>query len=87
MDIVDPRIDPRLVPPGSKAVVFAEHQPEYQDLPSVRTPYGHVITRWAPSLDERRRIAEGEDLYLTIWSHGAINPVVLTVGPCDWTQP
>lgn len=38
MEIVDPRIDPALVPEGSKAVVIAEHQDEYRDLPSIRTP-------------------------------------------------
>jgi hypothetical protein len=86
MEIVDPRIDPRLVPPGSRAVVIAEHQEEYRDLPSVRTPDGQVITRWALSDDERRRVLQGEDVYLTILSHGAINPVFVTIGPVDWRR-
>lgn len=86
MDIVDPRIDPRLVPPGSKAFVIAEHQAEYRDLPSVRTPDGQVITRWRFTDEERRRVLAGEDLFITILSHGAINPLFATVGPVDWTK-
>jgi hypothetical protein len=86
MDIVDPRVDPRLVPAGSKAIVIAEHQEEYRDLPSVRTPGGQVITRWALTDAERRAIVEGEDIYVTIFSHGAINPLFVTVGPVNWTE-
>lgn len=71
MEIVDPRIDPRLVPDGSRAVVIAEHQAEYRDLPSVRTPNGYVITRWSLSDEERRAILEGQDVFVTI-------------GPVNW---
>lgn len=86
MEIVDPRVDPKLVPEGSKAVVIAEHQTEYRDLPSVRTPNGYVITRWSLTEDERRRVLEGEDLYVTLLSHGSINPLFCTIGPVDWTR-
>lgn len=86
MEIVDPRIDPRLVPAGSKAIVIAEHQEEYRALPSIRTPDGMVITRWEFSDAERRAILLGEDLYVTILSAGAINPLFCTVGPVDWTR-
>ena len=86
MEVVDPRVDPRLVPAGSVAIVIAEHQDEYQDLPSVRTPDGQVITRWSPSDAERRAILLGEDLYVTILAKGAINPLFVTVGPVDWTR-
>lgn len=83
---MDPRVHPSLVPEGSRPIVIAEHQPEYADLPSIRTPDGQVITRWALSYDERRRVLSGEDIYLTILSHGPIQPVILTVGPIDWTK-
>jgi hypothetical protein len=85
MEIVDPRIDPRLVPLGSRAVVIAEKQEEYQDLPSIRTPNGQVITRWSPSPEERRAIMAGEDIYLTILAVGQVQPVRMTIGPYDWT--
>ena len=86
MDIVDPRIDPRLVPPGSRAVVIAEHQEQFRDLPSVRTPDHQVITRWHLTDEERRRVFEGEDVYITILSAGAINPLFATIGPVYWTH-
>lgn len=86
MEIVDPRIPPILVPEGSKAVVIAERQDEYRDLPSVRTPDGQVITRWTLTEDERRAIFMGEDVYVTILSHGSINPLFVTIGPVDWTK-
>lgn len=86
MDISDPRIDPRLVPEGSRAVLIAENQPEYMSLPSVRTPNGYVITRWTPSVVEREALARGEDIYVTLLSTGAINPLFVSVGPVDWKQ-
>ncbi len=84
MEIVDPRVHPALVPDGSRAVVIAEHQDEYRDLPSIRTPNGYVITRWALSNEERAAIVRGEDIFITLLSHGAINPLFATVGPVNW---
>ena len=94
MEIVDPRIDPALVPDGSRAVVIAEHQDEYRDLPSVRTPAlvrdgrvvtpPQVITRWTLSDDERTAVLRGADVFVTILSDGAINPLFVTIGPVNW---
>jgi dihydrofolate reductase len=86
MEICDPRVDPALVPEGSRAVVIAEHQSEYRDLPSIRTPDGQVITRWTLSDHERMLILGGEDIYITLLSHGPINPLFATVGPVNWRQ-
>jgi len=96
MKPVDPRIDPSLVLPGSKAVVIAEHQDEYIDLPSVRTPAlvedgelkvaPYVITRWELTPEERLALANGEDLFITLISNGIINPLFVTVGPTDWRR-
>jgi hypothetical protein len=84
LEIVDPRVNSQLVPEGSRAVVIAEHQDEYRDLPSIRTPNGYVITRWSLSDEERAAILRGEDIYITLLSHGAINPLFATVGPVNW---
>jgi len=86
MEIVDPRVNPDLVPDGSRAVVIAEHQEEYRDLPSIRTPDGQVITRWSLSDEERAMIVRGEDVYVTILSHGPINPLFVSVGPVNWKE-
>jgi len=85
MDTVDPRIDPALLPVGSRALVIAKDQPEYQPLPAVITPSHAVVTRWTFNDIERRAIANGEDLYLTIYGT-PIRPVFLSVGVRDWTQ-
>lgn len=84
MEIVDPRVDPALVPEGSRAIVIAEHQDEYRDLPSIRTPAGQVITRWTLSADERLAVLRGEDIFITLLSTGSINPLFVTVGPVNW---
>jgi hypothetical protein len=86
VEIVDPRVDPAFVPDGSRAVVIAERQAEYQDLPSIRTPNGYVITRWTLSDEERGRILRGEDVYITLLSHGSINPFFASVGPVNWRE-
>lgn len=86
MDIVDPRIPPTLLPPGSVARIINGPDHEYRDLPAVVTPHGLVISRWTFSAEERARLAAGEDLYLMILSGGRINPVSLSVGVCDWSQ-
>lgn len=84
MEIVDPRVDPALVPAGSIAIVIAEHQAEYRDLPSIRTPNGYVITRWSFTEAERAAVLRGEDIFVTLLSHGPINPLFVTVGPVNW---
>lgn len=87
MEIVDPRVDVRLVPEGSTAVVYAEHQSEYRDLPSVRTPKGQVVTRWKLTDEEREAVfLRGDDIFVTILSHGPINPLFVTVGPANWNE-
>jgi hypothetical protein len=85
METVDPRVPPSLVPPGSRALVINGPRNEYQDLPSIRTPDGQIITRWALSQEERAAILRGADIYVTVLSGGAINPFFVTVGPVDWT--
>jgi hypothetical protein len=86
MDIVDPCVPLHLVPLGSVAQILNGPNREYLDLPAIRTPLGHVITRWSPTADERARLLAGEDLYLTIWSFGSIQPVHLSVGVRDWSK-
>lgn len=86
MEIADPRIDPRFVPEGSIAKVMnGPRGDEYRDLPSVITPDQQVITRWTLDDDERRKILEGEDIYVTLVGL-PINPLFVTVGPTDWNR-
>lgn len=84
MEIADPRVDPTLLPEGSRARVINGPHREYRDLPSVVTPQGRVITRWTPTEAERAQILAGEDIYVTILAGGPINPFYVTVGPVNW---
>lgn len=84
MEIIDPRVEAAVLPVGSKPLIFGKDQADtYQPLPSIITPAGKVITRWTLTDDEKRRLIEGEDLYLTIHTFNfPLQPVLLTVGPC-----
>ena len=92
MEIVDPRVNPKLVPSGSRAVIYDEPRPgeppsPYAALPSIQTPDGTVITRWHLSDFERAKILQGEDIYLAVKTFGQpLQPVALTVGPRDWSD-
>jgi hypothetical protein len=66
--------------PGTRAVVFAEHQPEYTPLPALVFPDGKVLTEWTFSDEERAAVARGENLRLWIWTHGQLlQPVALAL--------
>lgn len=84
MTPVDPRLNPQKLPDGSKAVVLAEKQKEYEPLPCIRTREGAIVTRWRPSEEDLRRLVRGEDVYLVVVVGGALvpaPPVALSVGP------
>lgn len=70
------------VVPGleSHEVTYAKEQPEYLPLPSLRSPAGKVMTRWEFTPEERELIADGADLYLTLWTFNQpLQPVQLEV--------
>lgn len=84
---VDPRVPPVLLPKGTTAVVYAQNQPEYVPLPTVRTPQGTLVTRWAPSDAEKAAIIRGDDIYVTVMTFGArLQPLQVSVGPLDISQ-
>ena len=67
--------------------VYAKDQPEYTPLPAVHLhddPERTIITRWHLSDEERKRIAEGQDVYLWVLTFGrALQPVKLGVMTAD----
>lgn len=85
MDIIDPCVDPSLMPEGSLPRILNTKDNDCLDLPAIITPKRAVITRWRLTPDERQRLLAGEDIYLTIWGL-PIRPVHLAVGVCDWRQ-
>jgi hypothetical protein len=43
-------------------------QPEYSTLHALRSPDGQIMSRWELTPEERSEIANGADVYLTIWT-------------------
>lgn len=75
-------ISPVIKDRNLQETVFAEHQDEYQNLPSIVLENGQVITRWKLSLRERLKVLFSGDIYLWIWSFGnPLQPVLLEVEP------
>jgi hypothetical protein len=63
-----------------KAVVFAEHQPQYHPLPARVTADGGVHTEWELTHAERKAVAAGARVQLTILTFGGeLQPVRLMV--------
>lgn len=63
-------------------IVLGEDQAGVLPLPILRSPapYYAALSRWQPSEEERKLIAEGADIYLTVWTYGAPHmPVALEV--------
>lgn len=67
-------------PRGWEKVVYAKDQPEYIPLPALRSVDGRVVSRWILTEDERRLVAAGADIYLSVHTfNGPLQPVLLTV--------
>lgn len=65
---------------GTRAVTFAQNQPEYHPLPALVYEDGKVLTEWSFTEEERGRIARGENLRLWIWTFGSpLQPVALEI--------
>ena len=60
-------------------LVLGAEQTEYLPLPALRSPAPQyaVMSRWAPSPEERSLIAEGADIFLTVWTFGKPYPPTL----------
>ena len=63
-------------------VVFAEHQSEYVPLRAlVSTDHGRrAMSRWTLTPEQRQAIADGADLFLTLFTFGQpMQPITLAV--------
>ncbi len=67
----------------SNEVVYAKDQPEYRQLPALRSEDGVVLTRWTLTDEEREALHSGADLFLFIHTHNQpLQPIRLEVGAC-----
>lgn len=65
------------------SVVFAKDQPEYLQLPAIKSACGRVTTRWRLDWRERLRVIFSGDLWLQVLTFGEpLQPVrILTKEP------
>lgn len=70
-----------------REIVYAKDQPEYVPL---RTLVGddkqrRVLSRWNPTPEQRKAIAEGADIYLQLLTFGQpLQPILMFVSDATW---
>lgn len=86
MSPADPYLKPKNGPVvaelESLEIVFAKDQPEYPPLRALRStaPRGNVLTRWAPTQQQRECIAHGADIFLSLSTFGnPLQPIQMIV--------
>jgi hypothetical protein len=83
MDYLEPKDGPVFEGQGATEVVFAKNQPQYKPLRcSVDDSRGdrRVTSRWTLTDEQRKAIANGADIYLTLLTHGnPLQPILLGV--------
>ena len=74
---------------GCPEIQLAEYQPEYETVTAARIVFSDrsigMMTRWELDDEERERIAAGDDVYLTVYTHGRpMQPVNVEIGHPNW---
>lgn len=73
-------VSPVIPNENHKEVIIAEHQDEYQNLPSIRLDDGSILTRWVLTDEEKKIVSETGDVYLLMQTFGQpVTPVLLFV--------
>jgi hypothetical protein len=63
-------------------IVMAKNQPEYVPLRCLpgKTLQGERLSRWTPTPEQRKAIADGADIFLELWTYNApMNPIRMAV--------
>ncbi len=82
---------PRAVAPrvGFPEIMLADDQEEYLTTCAAVVTYEDqttaVMTRWRLTDEERQKIANGEDIYLSLLGR-SMQPVTLEIGRPDWAE-
>lgn len=64
-------------------VVYAKDQPEYIPLRTLRSAdgQGRVFSRWTPTPEQREAIADGDDIFLELFTFGhPLQPIRMMIG-------
>jgi len=83
MDYLQPFDGPVVLGRESEEVVYAKDQPEYIPLRClIDDPDGmrKATSRWALTPDQRKKVSEGSDIYLTLATFGnPLQPILMAV--------
>ena len=61
-------------------VVYAEHQPEYQQLPALRFKEGEIVSCWGLSFSERLKVLLTGKVWLkTLTFNERLQPLLMSV--------
>jgi hypothetical protein len=64
--------------------VYAKQQREYTPLPVIKNAAGVVLSRWHLTDEERKAVAEGADVFLSIHTfNNPLQPLRIEIGECD----
>lgn len=85
MDQIAPRLDLFLLPPKCEVMPVNGPQQEYQDLLSIITPDGRVVSQWVPDAGELEMLKNGAPVTLVMHTFGTfkITPVQVAIGGMD----
>lgn len=68
-------------------VIYAKGQKEYTPLPVIKNSAGVVLSRWRLTDEERKAVAEGADVLLSIHTFNQplqpLQPLRVEIGECD----
>lgn len=83
LSFLEPKDGP--VAPGEeeREVVYAKNQIQYKPLRTLRGDAvdSPVISRWSPTDEQRKMIAEGKDIFLELLTfHQPLQPILVYVG-------
>jgi hypothetical protein len=69
-------------------VTYAKDQPDYIPLPVLRTPEGQVTSRWKFTDEERKAVADGADLFVSVLTFNhPLQPMLVGVAKMDVSKP
>ena len=76
-----PTFDLYTLPEGTKPVIFAKDQPEYNPLHAYLCPDGRVVTCWKPDEAELAALLAGEPVVIEVLTFGhPLQPLLVRVG-------
>jgi|SRR5579863_7971476 len=70
-----------------REIVFAKNQPQYLPLRTLVSDDKNrkTLSRWEPSPEQRKAIAEGADIYLQLMTFGQpLQPILMLVSDGSW---